>query len=74
MSVSPKLGYTLPLFLSTAGIRVIDVRDEVTAVFAADAVACLTGLHQSQNPKYVVDFFISRDSRSCDCDLRIGGH
>jgi len=39
-------GHIAPILVgaSRAGIRVIDVRDEATAVFAADAVARLTGV------------------------------
>ena len=39
-------GHISPILVSAKqrGIRVIDVRHEATAVFAADAVACLTGV------------------------------
>ena len=39
-------GHIAPILVGArrAGIRVIDVRDEATAVFAADAVARLTGV------------------------------
>ena len=39
-------GHVSPVYIEAekAGIRVIDVRNEATAVFAADAVSRLTGL------------------------------
>ena len=39
-------GHIMPIWmrLDAEGIRIIDVRDEATAVFAADAVARLTGV------------------------------
>jgi acetolactate synthase-1/2/3 large subunit len=46
--VSP--GHISPILAGTKahGIRVVDVRDETTALFAADAVARLTGVPGSQ--------------------------
>ena len=39
-------GHIMPIWMraDAEGIRIIDVRDEVTAVFAADATARLTGI------------------------------